>query len=119
MDIAAKYPLIPNEFGSMDTVFGIDMIRQSIQDILETPVGSRFGCEDYGSYVHLLIFEQNDSVLESLLYYYITSALELWEKRIKTEDISFVSTDTEIACKIIFTVLNVSQIFEYDYVIKR
>ena len=119
MDVAAKYPIVPNGYGSIDTVTGIDLIEQSIQDILQTPIGSRFGREDYGSYIHLLLFEQNDRVLESLLYYYITSALELWENRIRVADISFIVSDTTISCNISYTVLNTLENFSYEYNINK
>lgn len=119
MDVAAKYIVQPNGDGGLDLVSGFDLINQSILDILETPIGSRFGREDYGSYIHLLIFEQNDSVLESLLYYYITSALEKWENRIRVEDLTFNRLEEGISCKVLYTLLNTMESSEYQYLIKR
>jgi phage baseplate assembly protein W len=119
MDVAAKYPIVPNAYGSIDTVSEDELIKQSIQDILETPISTRFGREDYGSYIYLLIFEQNDSVLKSLLYYYIESALEKWEKRIKISSINFTISEYAIVANVYYTNLITQQQSYYEFTLNR
>lgn len=58
-------------------------IRQSIQDILFTPIGSRIARRDYGS----SIFEFLDAPISAVLLLQISSsvvqAIEKWEPRVK------------------------------------
>lgn len=83
-----KYPLTPNVNNGITLVEGVDLLKQSMEDILATPRGTRFAIEDYGSDLHLLNFTQNDAVLHSLLVLFIAEALFKWEKRIRVLDIT-------------------------------
>ena len=71
---------------------GIDHLRQSIQDILFTPIGSCVMRRDYGSYVTSLIDApaNGDSLVK--LYAAIAHALVTWEPRLKLERILNIST---------------------------
>ena len=60
----------------------IDQIRQSIADILTTPIGSRVMRREYGSLLPELIDRPIDDVLVLQCYSAIYSALYLWEDRI-------------------------------------
>ena len=60
----------------------IDQIRQSIADILTTPIGSRVMRREYGSLLPELIDRPIDDVLVLQCYSAIYSALYLWENRI-------------------------------------
>lgn len=61
---------------------GIDHLRQSITDILTTPVGSRVMRRDYGSRIFELIDAPMNRVTIAQLYYATIEALLLWEPRI-------------------------------------
>lgn len=65
----------------------IDQIRQSIADILTTPIGSRVMRREYGSLLPELIDRPIDDVLVLQCYSAIYSALYLWEDRIIIESI--------------------------------
>lgn len=86
---------------------GYDHIRESIHQILNTRPGQRFMNPEFGSYVHELVFEQNDAILQGLLTHYIRDALEKWEKRIIIKDLTFdVPTDEMyVFVKISYTVI--------------
>ena len=66
---------------------GIDHLRQSIMDILTTPLGSRVMRRQYGS----KLFDLIDSPLnsDSLLFFYaaIAEALDKWEPRLQLKRI--------------------------------
>ena len=67
---------------------GLDHLRQSIADILSTPIGTRVGRRDYGS----LLFELLDQPMSPRAGYvrlYAATAIALgrWEKRIRLKRI--------------------------------
>ena len=69
----------------------IEHLRQSIIDILTTPIGSRVMRRDYGS----RLFELIDAPVnrETLIDYYaaVAEALDLWEDRIQVQQVDITS----------------------------
>lgn len=64
---------------------GFEHLRQSIRDILTTPIGSRVMRREYGSKVMRLIdAPMNRSTLLEV-YAAVTEALERWEPRFRLE----------------------------------
>ena len=76
------------------TVTGVDCINQSIYIILETRRGSRHNNNEFGSDIKNLIFEPNDVILQSILYYSIMDSLARWEKRIMVISITIDTLDS-------------------------
>ncbi|MEM5542935.1 GPW/gp25 family protein [Sulfitobacter sp. AS92] len=66
---------------------GIDHLRQSITDILTTPIGSRVMRRDYGSRLYDLIDApiNRSTVLDA--YTAVAEALNRWEPRIRLEQV--------------------------------
>lgn len=83
-----KYPFEVTN-GKITLVSGNTKVKQSIYDILSTPLGSLFFNRSYGSRLFESLFEQNDSILATLLENDIVDALEKWEKRIEVGEITF------------------------------
>lgn len=72
---------------------GIEHLRQSIRDILTTPIGSRVMRREYGSRLFQLIdAPMNRSTLLEL-YVATAEALDRWEPRIKVESVQAVSAE--------------------------
>lgn len=65
----------------------IEQIKQSIGDILTTPIGSRVMRREYGSILPELIDRPIDDVLILQCYSAIYSALYQWEDRIIIDNI--------------------------------
>lgn len=67
---------------------GLDHLRQSVRDILTTPIGTRVMRRDYGSRLYSLVDEpMNDATrLEMMAATY--EALETWEPRLQLDQIS-------------------------------
>lgn len=65
------------------SVTGLDHLRQSIRDILATPVGSRVMRREYGSRLYELIDAPSDRSTLLQLYAATAEALERWEPRFK------------------------------------
>lgn len=70
------------------TLSGLDQIRQSIADILTTPVGTRVMRRDYGSRLPDLIDRPQTPDLIVDLYAAIAEALRRWEPRVRVRRIA-------------------------------
>jgi phage baseplate assembly protein W len=71
-----------------DALGGFDHLRQSIQDILSTPVGTRVHRRDYGSDLPRLVDRPMNATLASDMVAAAASALDRWEPRLKLERIT-------------------------------
>lgn len=101
---AVAYPTVIDSRGRQATVSDALLIQQSLKIILSTPVGSRFRNRSFGSNVHLLLFEPNDTVLLNLLEYFIEDAIDTWEKRVQYEDVEFTQLPDRIECLISYRI---------------
>ncbi len=63
-------------------------IHESIRQILGTRKGERLMRPDFGTRLHELVFEPNDSLLYGLLRHEVIEALEEWEPRVIITDVS-------------------------------
>ena len=71
----------------------LDQIRQSIQDILTTPIGTRIMRREYGSLLPQLIDSPFNEITLLQLYAATATALLQWEDRISIEFISIDPID--------------------------
>lgn len=62
---------------------GIDHIRQSVADIITTPIGSRVMRRDYGSLIPELLDRPMNDALLMQLYAATVIAVSRWEPRIQ------------------------------------
>lgn len=72
----------------------IDHLRQSVGDILTTPIGSRVMRRDYGSLVPALIDQPDNLATRTRLFAAIASALMRWEPRLLLQKID-IQSDAE------------------------
>jgi phage baseplate assembly protein W len=70
-----------------DRLGGFDHLRQSIQDILTTPLGSRVHRREYGSRLPELVDRPINNSLVAELVAATAEALERWEPRLKLEQV--------------------------------
>lgn len=66
----------------------IEHLRQSVADILATPLGSRVMRRNYGSLVPALIDQPDNLATQTRVYAAIVSALMRWEPRLRIEKIA-------------------------------
>ena len=64
-------------------LYGIDHLRQSIRDILTTPLGTRVVRHDYGSRLFELVDKPFNQALKLEIFAAVAEALERWETRFK------------------------------------
>lgn len=69
----------------------LEHLKQSIVDILTTPIGSRVICRDYGSNLFKLTDQPVNRDLFPKIYAAVAEALGKWEPRLKLERIRIVS----------------------------
>ena len=78
-------------------VSGLDHLRQSIRDILTTPIGSRVMRRDYGSGLFKLIDRPLDGVTIAAIYAATADALRKWEPRLRVRRIQAQADPGETA----------------------
>lgn len=66
-------------------------LKQSLIDILTTPVGSRVICRDYGSEIFQLIDEPMNKAFFPRIYAAVATAIDNWEPRFKVEKMTIKS----------------------------
>lgn len=66
---------------------GLDHLRQSIRDILTTPIGSRVMRRDYGSRLYQLVDAPLNRATILDLYAATAEALATWEPRIDVQEV--------------------------------
>lgn len=74
---------------------GFDHLRQSIQDILTTPIGTRVHRRDYGSRIPRLVDRPINNSLIAELVAATAEALDRWEPRLKLEQVKIDSVSAE------------------------
>ncbi|GGE50583.1 baseplate assembly protein [Halopseudomonas oceani] len=78
-------------------ISGLEHLRQSIADIITTPIGTRVMRRDYGSLVPSLIDSPQNPATTVRLYSAITSALMRWEPRLRLSRLAITHTDAGAA----------------------
>lgn len=66
---------------------GLEHLKQSITDILITPIGSRIMKREYGSRLFELVDKPINRDLTLEIYAAVAGALQRWEKRFKLEKV--------------------------------
>ena len=69
----------------------LEHLKQSIVDILTTPIGSRVICREYGSKLFQLTDQPINRDLFAKIYAAVAEAIDKWEPRFKVEKISINS----------------------------
>ena len=82
---------------------GLEHLRQSIIDIITTPIGTRVMRRQYGSKVFELIDAPLNSSTIIFLYAAIAEALDRWEPRLKLKRIEVVDVNENGKCSLVIT----------------
>lgn len=80
------------------SLLGLDHLRQSVADILSTPIGTRIRRRRYGSEVPELIDQPLNNATQLRIYAATAFALRRWEPRLELSSIQMTrGTDGAIA----------------------
>lgn len=74
---------------------GLQHLKQSINDILSTPIGTRLMRRDYGSELAELIDQPDNPSTRIRIYAAIAGALLRWEPRIRLSKIGLMPTSVQ------------------------
>lgn len=80
--IGLAYPLIKTPKGYFPVSTGIDIIKGDILMLLLTKPGERIMMPQYGTPLHTLMFDPNDSLLAEKARQMIIDSIKRWEPRI-------------------------------------
>lgn len=101
-----SFPILKRSHGFWTPFFGRTTIEASILMILGTHFGERVHLPSFGSRLWELIFEQEDTVLTSMVKAYVIDSLRAYEPRIEVIDaeVALFSTvnQVQITVKYIF-----------------
>lgn len=97
--LGLPYPIVKNPLGFFRTQSGISQIKSDLLSLLLTNPGERVFLLDYGTPLKRLIFEQNDTILETTAKNMIADSILAWEPRIAVSQI-------EVSKSVPNTVLN-------------
>ncbi|WP_437594138.1 GPW/gp25 family protein [Sorangium sp. So ce1000] len=92
--------------GGVAWAFGADKIRQNVRLILGTRVGERPMLREFGSRLHGLVHEPNDSAIIDLLRNQAQQALLQWEPRILAIQTQVEQSEGEVHMRILYTHTN-------------
>lgn len=77
-------------------------IKESIKDILLTPLGSRVMLPEYGSRIYELIDRKVDDEFRADLACFVIEAVEKWEKRVKIDEVRLMGLkDHKLSFKVV------------------
>jgi len=81
---------VQTDEGDTPVLVNIESVKQSIKNIILTPIGSRsiYQDPDYGSNVSTLLFEKTSSLVALLLREEIENAIDNFEPRVEVIDVS-------------------------------
>lgn len=113
-----KFPYEVNAYGRIALQNDVDLVKQSLSILFCEPVGTEFYREHYGSQIREAMFEPNDTILRSLLDYFISDAIQKWEKRINLVDIKYTQPNNQpsfVNCTIFFVLRQSSEIDSFIF----
>ncbi|ENG2947168.1 GPW/gp25 family protein [Enterobacter cloacae] len=73
----------------------VEHIRQSVRDILVTPVGSHVIRREYGSFLYALTDQPQTPALRLQIMVAYYSAIQKWEPRVSLTTITFERSETD------------------------
>lgn len=84
-----RFPIRPDGItGTLPRVAGMDRIRQSIEQILDTEPGERIMLPEFGCGLRRYLMEPNTLTTRTAIAKDIESALTRWEPRVRLTDVS-------------------------------
>lgn len=81
-------------------------IKQSIKDIMLTPIGSRIERRNYGSMLFFLIDQPNQTATQLKIMSATVIALTQWEPRITINSMKFLSTEEKLCLELTYYLKN-------------
>jgi phage baseplate assembly protein W len=88
-----RFPLMPDTAGKLGYLAGMDVVRQSIETILDTEPGERIMRPTFGCGLRRYLMMPNTLTTRTAMEEDITTALTTWEPRIQVNKASVTPDD--------------------------
>ena len=88
-----RFPLLPTADGKLGYLAGMDVVRQSIETILDTEPGERIMRPSFGCGLRRYLMAPNTLTTRTAMADDITAALTAWEPRIDVMNVSVLPDD--------------------------
>jgi uncharacterized protein len=89
-----RFPIQPDPLtGALSRVTGMDRIRQSIEQILDTEPGERIMLPEFGCGLRRYLMEPNTLTTRTAIAKDIETSLTRWEPRIQLTDVAVTAGD--------------------------
>ena len=98
------FPLEKGLYGYPKIKKDVELIKDSIKQILTTRKGERVMLRNFGSNLHKLIFEPNDEFLNELVRIEVEEAIREWEPRVEIVDVQAERREHELRINVVFRV---------------
>lgn len=105
--------------GEINITKGMSRLTESIEDILSTPIGTRFFAPQYGSNLFLLLYEQNDFVAKDMSIEYTKEALTKWEPRLELISVDASIEDYVMNITVKYAAKDTGTVGSYVYTLER
>ena len=107
--------------GDLERVSGIDSVKNSITNIVNTMPGSRRMLPQFAGNFHNLLFEPIDEITARELGYSLVEAIRLWDDRVIIEKIDVVAVpdSSKYECTLSYRVRESNNIEEIEFIIYR
>lgn len=92
------------KLGDMNINRGADRINQSLRQILETPVGTRFFIPSFGSRIKEFLMEPNDMISAELIRNETIRAIKQWEHRVDLKSVTTLFSGDECFIEIKYVI---------------
>ena len=91
-----RFPISPDTAGRLGYVAGMDVVRQSVETILDTEPGERIMRPTFGCGLRRYLMAPNTLTTRTAMEEDITTALATWEPRIQVNTVSVTPDDNPV-----------------------
>lgn len=103
----------------LNIITDVARLEQSMKEILDTNIGSRFMLPQFGSRLYALVGEPNDFILAELAAEYTKDALDLWEPRVNVVNVTAEAYDKFVNISIQYENRLTGMVGNYTYSLNR
>ncbi len=104
------FPFEKGVYGYPNIKKDIELIKDSIKQILLTRKGERVMLRNFGSNLHKLIFEPNDELLAELVKVEVEEAIGEWEPRVEIVEVETLRKGYEVKVYITFRIVETEEV---------
>lgn len=102
--IGISFPFRKGSTSFPQTATDVDLIKQSLVQLILVAKGERVMRPDVGSLAYRYVFEDNNDVLAELFRSEVTGVISKYEPRVALQNVEVTTNDTTITIKILYII---------------